>query len=175
MRASMKRQKIFLLLSPSESIIKYVAELKVRVRNILGHEYDSYHSKAHISLLMHYLNHAENFLYHVDDKMHQVNPFTLVVKNLNVFHHGPNLRTIYLEVVNKTSACELCEKLVGQPNQFVPHITIARKLSIDEFNKVWSELKHLSYSNYFRCDRLTVLKWRDNKWNHHIDIPFSDN
>jgi hypothetical protein len=80
MRASMKWQKIFLLLSPSQSIINYVAELKDRVRNILGHDYDSYHSKAHISLLMQYLNHAENFLYHVDDKMHQVNPFTLVVK-----------------------------------------------------------------------------------------------
>jgi hypothetical protein len=175
MRASLKWQKIFLLLSPSPSITRYVSELKSRVHDILGHDYEGCNSLAHISVWMRYLNHAENFLYSVEDKMRMVNPFIIGVKNLNVFHHGPNQRTIYLEVVNKTPACELWEKLVGQEKDFTPHITIARNLSLEEFDKVWSELKDVSYSDYFRCDRLTVLRWKDNKWNHHIDIPFSNN
>jgi 2'-5' RNA ligase len=173
MRASLKWQKIFLLLSPSQPIIDYAAELKQQVMDILGHHYEGYHSKAHLSLLMQYLGHAENFLYAVDDKMNSVNPFTLTVKNLNVFYHGAGQRTIYLDVVNKTPACELWEKLVGKEEGFTPHITIARNLSANDFDRVWTELKHLNYSNHFLCDRLTVLKWSvSQRWDHYMDISF---
>lgn len=175
MRASLKWQKVFLLLTPSQSIVQHVAELKELVKELIGHEYEGYSSKAHISLLMESIGNPERFLYYVNDKVKSVTPFNLGVKNLNVFYHGEHGRTIYLEVVNKNPARDLCERITKKETDFIPHITIARNLSVKDFERVWPALQNLSYSNFFHCDHITVLKWNQDKWMHHLNIPFSNN
>ncbi|HEY5823583.1 MAG TPA: hypothetical protein VIT44_04415, partial [Cyclobacteriaceae bacterium] len=58
-----KQQMLFLLFSPPSHIMLHVRELKKLIRVIIGHKYESYHSKAHISILMRRFTNANDSLY----------------------------------------------------------------------------------------------------------------
>ena len=173
MKPSFKKSELSFLISPSHTISSFVKYLKATIENILGHSFEDRFFKAHISLMKDN-EHTEDYLYDIDSKMRAFRPFTVSVKNFNVFRHGSHKRTIYLEIVNKTSICEIFETLKGKNISFTPHITIAKNLYITDFTKVWNYLKDLSYSNDFLCDRITVLKRLGHRWIHHTDIPFTD-
>ncbi len=157
--------ELLFIISPPPAIAGYVAMLKQHVRLALGHPFEDEFAKAHISLFQCRDARAEAWLYEADSTLSACAPFHVHVKNLNYHDHGTT-RTIYLEVVHKHPICEIAEQLAsgtsaspGQPPMgFTPNITIARNLDINDFFKVWQSLKNLSYSDYFHCDHITVLK-----------------
>jgi 2'-5' RNA ligase len=159
----------FVIISPSESILQDVFHLKQAVAEVLGYSYEGEHAKAHISLLKYTDPHNDNELYQINNRLSACKPFTLYIKDFDVFQHGDN-RTLCLNVINKNPVCELSETLTGR--NITPHITIAKNLSQSAFNKVWRAIKPITYSNHFRCDHLTVLKRNSGAWRHYMDLPF---
>ncbi len=170
---STKGQYLFLLLSPPPFIIDHVRELKKMIRLIVGHSYESYYSKAHISILVNYFSNTDHFLYTLEDKMQSIRSFELVIKGFKVLHHGSRYRTICLDIANKNPVHEVMETVHEKENVSLPHITLAKRLSLEEFDKVWSRLQDISYSNYFRCNQLTVLRREGRRWNPYMEIPFA--
>lgn len=154
--------ELLFIISPPPAIAEYVAMLKQHVRLALGHPFEDEFAKAHISLYRYRDARAEDWLYQVDSTISACAPFHVHIKNLNWHDHGTT-RTIYLEVVHKHPICDIAERLASgtsaSPGQgFTPNITIARDLDLNDFFKAWQSLKNLSYSDYFRCDHITVLK-----------------
>ena len=63
--------------------------------------------------------------------------------------------------------------MVKEDPNYVPHISIAKNLSNEDFLRSWPYLKGLNYSNqHFLCDRITVLACSERKWIHYKDILF---
>jgi 2'-5' RNA ligase len=160
--------EFFVILSPTRAITDYVTFLKGIVKHALGHTFEGERSTAHISLFKYKDVHNESLLYHIEDRVSGFAPFHIHIKNLGIFEHGEN-KTIYLEIVNKNPICDLAEALIG--HRINPHITIAKNLDAKDFAIAWRTLKDLSYSDYFKCDRITVLKKHTHRWNKHLEFP----
>lgn len=172
--------ELLFIISPPPAIADYVAMLKQHVRLAIGHPFEDEFAKAHISLYQYRDARAEDWLYQVDSTISSCAPFHVHIKNLNYHDHGTT-RTIYLEVVHKHPICELAERVASrasatleQPTRrFTPNITIARDLGINDFFKAWQSLKNLSYSEYFRCDHITVLKKAPRRWIYYMDLSLA--
>ncbi len=166
-------KELLFIISPPQTIVEYVAMLKQHVKLAIGHPFEDEFAKAHISLFKYRDEHAEDWLYQVDSKIASFTPFHVHIKNLNFFDHGTT-RTIYLEVVHKNPICEIVENIGDPGGEFTPYITIARNLDINDFLKAWKSLKNLSYSDYFRCDHITVLtKKAPRRWVYYMDLGFA--
>ncbi len=164
--------ELFFIIAPPKNVTDYVATLKSHVKSAIGHDFEDEFSKAHISLFKYKHEYPERVLYQVDNMVSTINPFHVYIKNLNFFTHG-TARTIYLEIVYKNPICDIFQNISGQESGFLPHITIAKNLDINDFIAAWTSLKNLSYSDYFKCDHITVLKKATRKWMHYIDLPFA--
>ena len=140
-------KELFFIIAPPRHIMSDVSVLKDDVHYLIGHEFD--------------------------DRYSQFKPFNVFIKNLNVFHNGSN-RTIYMDIVNKYPVRDIFEKLIKEESGYTPHITIAKKLSPEDFLKAWPYLKDFSYSQHFLCDRITVLARAENRWIHYKDIMFGE-
>jgi 2'-5' RNA ligase len=171
-KQSLVSDELFFIIAPPRNIVEYVAMLKRYVKSSIGHGFEDEFSKAHISLFKYRDAHAEDLLYKVDSKISSFTPFHVYLKDLNVVNDGTSW-TIYLEIVHKAPICEIFENISGQDIDFKPQITIARNLEINDFLEVWKNLKNLSYSQYFKCDHITVLKKSPRKWVHYVDMPFA--
>lgn len=168
-------QELFFIISPPPHILSDVSVLKDDVQFLVGHEFESRHSKAHISLFkFDDQKHMDDIIHHVESRASFFRPFNIFVKSLNVFHHGSN-RTIYLDIVNKYPIRDIFEKLVREDMHYTPHITIAKNIGAEDFLKCWAYLKDLSYSQHFLCDRITVLARSEKRWVHYRDIMFESN
>ncbi len=165
-------EELFFIISPPGHIKSDVSVLKDDVQYLIGHQYDDRYSKAHISLFKFDLKeHFDDIIRFVENAAMKLSPFNIFIKDLNVFHNGP-YRTIFLDVVNKYPVRDVFEKLVKKDVQYTPHITIAKKLTGEDFLKAWPYLKDLPYSQHFLCDRITLLARVENKWMTYKEIMF---
>jgi len=160
-------QEFFLVIPPSQQTQRYFELLKKRVRKAIGHGFQGEHSKAHISLFKYYDHHTESELYTFEDKVSQFKSFEIGVKDLGVFKHGAN-GTIYFEIVYPGPIAELTDALFGK--DITPHITIARNLAPDDFKLAWEALRETSYSDFFICDEIKVLKKVSTGWKDHVRL-----
>ncbi len=160
----------FFTIIPSSPIQVFVSNLKKQVRSIIGHEFQSEFSKAHISLFQYNENHTDDFLYDVDWLLSALLPLDIYVNGLGIFKHGTN-KTIYLQIEYKTPVADLAKALGGK--SITPHISIARNLDADDFDKAWRHLQSISYRNYFRCSSVTMLKREHHRWNRYLELPLS--
>lgn len=161
----------FLLISPSLPVAKDVSFFKQRFRRILGHSYDSEFSKAHISLVKYLDEHSDNLLYHIADTvLSGFKPFTIYINGFYVLNHGAS-RTICLNIINKNSVCELMKQLTGQES--LPHITLAKNLGKEDFNKLWPTVRNIKYANSFKCEAITVLRGNEGGWKYYTDLPLA--
>ncbi len=162
----------FFTITPSPPIQVFVSNLKKQVRSVIGHGFENEFSKAHISLFQHNEHHTDSFLYDADWLLPALLPLDIYVNGLGIFKHGTN-KTIYLQIEYKTPVADLAKALGGK--NITPHITIARNLVADDFDKAWKHLHRVSYCNHFRCNSVTVLKREHNKWNKYLELPLSHN
>jgi 2'-5' RNA ligase len=165
-------KELFFLISPPRHIMSDVSVLKDDVHYLIGREMEDRFSKAHISLFKFSdtETHMKHMIRFVEARAHEIAAFNVFLKDFGVFYNG-SFRTIYMDIVNKSPIQDIFEKVVKQEASFVPHITITKNLTIDEFLRCWPYLKGLNYSNqHFLCDRITVLARTDRKWLHYKDI-----
>ncbi len=160
----------FFTITPSLPVQVFVSDLKKQVRDAIGHGFQSECSLAHISLFQYNDHHTDNFLYDADWLLAALLPLDIHVNGLGIFKHGAN-KTIYLQIEYKTPVADLAKVLGGKSR--TPHVTIARNLAPDDFEKAWKCLQEISYNNYFRCTSVTVLKREHNRWNRYLQLPLS--
>ena len=168
-------KELFFVILPPRHILSDVSVLKDDVHYLIGHELEDRYTKANIALFKYSdtQNRMNHMLRFVEARASGVQPFNVFLKDFGVFFNGL-FRTIYLDIVNKSPIQEIFEKIVKEDPEYVPHITIARNLAINDFLRCWPYLKGLRYSNqHFLCDRITVLARTDRKWMHYKDIPFA--
>lgn len=162
------------IITPARHILSDVSVLKDDVHYLTGRALQDRYSRANIALFKY--SDTEDRMGHmirfVEARAAEMEPFNVFLKDFGVFYHGA-LRTIYMDIVNKTPIQEIFERIVKEDPQYIPHITIARNLTISDFLRCWPYLKGLRYSNqHFLCDRITVLAKIDGKWAHYKDIAF---
>ena len=158
----------FFTITPPPPVQIFVSSLKRHVRHAIGHGFQDEFSTAHISLFQYNEHHTDNFLYDADWLLSALLPMDIYVNGLGIFKHGSN-KTIYLQLEYKTPVADLAKALGGK--NITPHITIARNLTPDDFDKAWEFLRSVSYRNHFRCNSVTVLKRESNRWNRYLELP----
>jgi hypothetical protein len=167
-------KELFFTIAPPRHILSDVSVLKDDVHYLIGHELEDRYSKANIALFKYsdtetHMNHMIRF---VEARAAELQPFNVFLKDFGVFYNG-SFRTIYMDIVNKSPIQEIFETIVKEDPEYIPHITIARNLAINDFLRCWPYLKGLRYSNqHFLCDRITVLARVDRKWTRYKDIVF---
>lgn len=164
--------RYFFTITPSLPVQVFVSDLKKQVREAIGHGFQSEFSLAHISLFQYNEHHTDNFLYDDDWLLSALLPLDIYLNGLGIFKHGAN-KTIYLQIEYKTPVADLAKALGGK--SITPHITIARNLAPDDFEKAWKCLQEISYNNHFRCTNVTVLKREHNRWNRYLELPMNKN
>jgi hypothetical protein len=162
---------LYVIPAPS-FIANFVTRLKEHVQASLGHPFSKPTPRPCISLLKDHQPKAERFLYTAYSRITTFKPFHVSVKNLNVLRKNDRF-TIYLDIVYKTPLYEVVENLSAEGTEFIPSFVIAEDLEVDDFVKVWKDLKSISFSDHFLCDHITVLKKNRHRWVHYIDIPFA--
>ena len=167
-------KELFFIISPPRHILSDVSVLKDDVHYLIGHELEDRFTKGNIALFKY--SDTENRMNHmlrfVEDRAAAIEPFNVFLKDFGVFYNG-SFRTIYMDIVNKSPIQEIFEKIVKEDPDYIPHITIAKNLAINDFLRCWPYLKGLRYSNqHFLCDRITVLARAEKKWMHYKDVLF---
>lgn len=165
-------KELFFVITPPRHIASDVSVLKDDVHYLVGHELEDRYTRANIALFRYSDSHERmaHMLRFVEARAREMEPFNIFLKDFGVFYNG-SFRTIYLDIVNKSPVQEIFEKIVREDPNFIPHITIARNLAIDDFLRCWPYLKALRYSNqHFLCDRISVLARADRKWVQYKEI-----
>lgn len=167
-------EELFFVIAPPRHIKSDVSVLKDDVQYLIGKKFEDRFSVAHISLFkFDDQDRFDDIIEHVESAAARFSPFNIFIKNMIAFHHG-SCRTICLDIVNKYHVREIFEKTVKEDAQYIPTITIARKLDAGDFLRAWPYLEDFKYSQHFLCDRITVLGKRENRWIHYKDIMFGE-
>jgi hypothetical protein len=167
-------EELFFVISPPPHIKSDVSVLKDDVQYLTGNIFEDRYSVAHISLFRFVdEQHFDDIIREVELRATYFSPFNVFIKGLKAFQHGSN-RTIHLDIVNKYQVSEIFEKLVKEDNQYSPYISIAKKLTDEEFSHAWPYLEDFCYNQHFLCDRITVLARTDGRWIHYKDIVFGN-
>jgi len=163
--------EFFLIITPPRSVCQMVSDLKVFVKAAIGHDFEGHASKAYISLFKYEDTHTESSLYQMEEQLSGYAPFTISIKDLKV-HQEEGKKSIYLDIAYKYPIQDLTKDLIGR--EIDPHITIARKLSEEDFILAWRSLRNLSYRYDFRCDHITVLKKSTGRWKSYLDLALAN-
>ncbi|QST00853.1 2'-5' RNA ligase family protein [Pontibacillus sp. ALD_SL1] len=111
-------------------------------------------------------DHIEEVVQELSKVAKETQPFSLMINKLSTF--SPVTNTIYMKVEPADGLMELHQKLHqsdipnGQTFSFVPHITIAQKLSDDEHSDVYGSLRMISHEFEETIDRFQLLYQLEN-------------
>ncbi|SDZ75950.1 2'-5' RNA ligase [Thalassobacillus cyri] len=103
---------------------------------------------------------------HLKEIAKEMQPFEIEINKVSSF--TPITNTIYLKVEPTDIIMGLNEKLYGEhlpgerEHSFVPHITIAQKLSDDEYSDVYGTLRMKGFDLKETVDRFQLLYQLDN-------------
>ncbi|QHS60062.1 2'-5' RNA ligase family protein [Chitinophaga agri] len=152
-----------LVVSPGTHIANDVATLKKLVAQELG-MYGSRFSNAHISLFRSVFpeRFQEDFVHMLDEIAKRQSGFTLYTSKFDHFEHGPDKRTIYVNVANPKPLVELHKRILHEfdikPGTFKPHITIARAITTPEFDRVFDHFSNQVFVRSFQCKSFMLLR-----------------
>lgn len=170
-----------IILSPSKDVCDQVEKYKRQSEGIIGH-YDSAHSKAHISIKpmprrKPYMTEPE--LAGLKANIKLLPPVTLVIDGFDFFNHGEEYRTVYAKIQSSTFTTQwfkALKKSLNIKDYLVPHITIARNIHKDDFDKLWPHLRKVKWVQDFEVNKLTILQREALNtfahWEVLMEIPF---
>jgi 2'-5' RNA ligase len=159
----------FFIISPPADILNEINRMKRLVRTSIGRPFDSECSIGHISLHKNDDIHGEEALHEIGNRLSALAPFSVQIKDFNVFR---NSKTIFLDIVHQGFIYDVFETITQLRYQGVPHMTLAKNLRKEDFEKAWRTLQGIQYNNRFTCDRVKVLKRSHRRWLHHTELYF---
>jgi len=170
-----------IILSPPKDICEQIEEYKQQSAEIIGH-YDSMHSKAHISIKpmprrKPYM--AEPELAGLKANIKLLPPVTLVIDGFDFFNHGEEYRTVYAKIQSSAFTAQwfkALKKSLNIKDYLVPHITIARNIHKNDFDKLWPHFRKIRWVQDFEVNKLTTLQREALNtfahWEVLMEIPF---
>ncbi len=167
-----------ILLSPSDAIKEEVDSLKQQLHEQIGISERDRTSIAHITLLKIEAFESTNMRDLVKKALAGETKFTIKVNGYDYFSHGDS-RTLYLKLENpekvdhiavaiKNPAKKRATKpkyrqtsIIDKPERkqklsMTPHITIARNINQDDFNRI--DFTAFEYENEWVCDRVIIRR-----------------
>lgn len=152
-----------LVINPNTEISRDVKAFKQQVAGVLG-MYNSRYSQAHISLFRSVFpeKYEHDFVYLLENIARKQSGFAIYTSRFDYFQHGPHKRTLYVNVANPKPLAELRKRVLQEldikPNDFKPHITVARAISTAEFEKVYPLFENQMYVRSFNCHSFLLLR-----------------
>jgi len=125
----------FLLIAPSNRVTECATFLKQPIRKLIGHTYESFYSKPHLTLFQYFDFHNDSQLYNYEERISCIEPFHVHVEGVKAFY---NNCTIFLDLKYFHDVCTLVEQLGRSINY--PHITIAKNLPPKDFDLAFTRL-----------------------------------
>jgi 2'-5' RNA ligase len=173
-------QDYLIVLSPSESVIKRVRQLKEFSEGVIG-EYDSRYATAHITVQYWPRKKPvwiEPMIPKLERDLQNLSPVILDINGFDFFDHAEK-PTIYTKL-SATPQTEVwfkqLRKYFNKPD-YVPHITIAKSISNIAFNKLWPHFKNKEWNEQIKFDKLTILRreaiGHDKSYKKIKEIPFN--
>ena len=153
--------EFFILISPSYAIKEKVAEKKHQLHKEIGISNENLRSIAHVSLFKFLNPYPEDFLREsIKRSVQFLKPFTLEIEGLQVYDHNYT-RSIVLKFKNDLQVKRLQQNLFRAlsfyPGNFDPHLTIARSIPLEDFNRI-QDLNDYVIEGKFECNKVTILK-----------------
>jgi len=170
-----------IILSPSDEISEQIEQHKQATAKIIGN-YDSLNSKAHISIKpmprrKPYM--AEPELAGLRANVKLLPPVTLVIDGFDFFNHGEEYRTVYAKIQSSaftTQWFKALKKALNIKDYLVPHITVARNIHKNDFDKLWPHFRKTKWVQDFEVNKLTILQREAlntfAQWDVLMEIPF---
>jgi hypothetical protein len=168
-----------IILSPPETINGQVKKFKQSSFRLIG-EFESLHSRAHISLKV--LSRQKPFwtgplFDQMEKELSLLEPTTL---QINGFAHflPTDYTTIYAAIKSTPEMEDWFKRLRKSLNEKkkVPYITISKQVPNALAKKLWPKFKDRPWYEQFEVNKLTILHREtygyDNKWLKFKDIPF---
>lgn len=166
-----KQSEFFVIIAPPRSVCQVVSDLKLFVRDAIGHDFEGHSAKAHISLFRYEDSHTESWLYDIEEQLSAHRPFHVSIKGLRAVDEDGK-KTICLDIAYKQTIQDLAKRLTG--HEINPRVTIAKNLTEEDFVVAWRSLRNISYSYDFTCDHVTVLKKGSGRWKTYIDLALAN-
>lgn len=151
------------LLSPPQTVIDEIARYKKASAKHIG-DFQSMHSPAHISLAhierqKPYF--AENTLSRTEQKLAIMPPVLLHIDGFKFFEHLHDKKTIYAAILDTPAVdnwFDLMKKNLGIKKVFVPHITVCRNITDEQFNTLWPHFRHKKWTEPFWANQLAITR-----------------
>lgn len=174
-------QDYLIVLSPPENIIGSVKKLKDFSFSKIG-GYDSHYSKAHITIQPWPRKKPvwiEPLVPKLVRDLQTLPPITLNISGFAYFDQQ-DYKTIYAKL-NSTPATKIwfntLRRFFSNENS-APHITIARSLPNEGFDKLWPHFKNMPWNEQFKVDKLTILRremiGHEKMYRVFKEIPFNN-
>ncbi len=170
-----------MLLLPGESIIAKLNSHKTDAAKITGNQANS-ENVAHIAIKD--MPRQKTFMtgpgiLALANTVRTLPPVNLTIDGFDYFTHGEDFRTIYAKIRSTPATAQwfkLLKKHLNIKEFMVPHITIARNISVSDFNQLWPHFKSINWVEIFTVNELTVLQREAfapfAQWEEFVKLPF---
>jgi 2'-5' RNA ligase len=166
----MKREvEYFFLINPPDRIDYQISRLKKSCAKHVGNFYGM-KSKAHISFGK-FIDEEErpgqmsiimrDCLHLIERGISTLPSCDLTIDGFNFFNHGQKFRSIYATIKLDDDTLTWFNAVKEQlliDRDLTPHITIARKISIEAFNILWPYFQQLEFKDSFKAECMTILR-----------------
>lgn len=142
------------VLSPPDTIKDEVAKIKNELNEIADITERNLHSIAHITLTDK-LTDDSDFPAAIEKFISGHSAFPVKVNGWDFFDHGHSV-TVYLKIIDPQSIIDLMVSM--KSNTRAPHISLAKKISYETFDKLKPYLENLDYAAQWNCDEVNVLR-----------------
>jgi len=142
------------VLSPPAEIKADISRIKKELNSICDISPRNLKSIAHITLTDKLTDEAD--LHEtVGELVGHKQPFTVKLKGWNFFDHGHSI-TLYIDVETPDPVIKLATLLKSSSKS--PHISLAKRISHDTFEKLRPYLEQMDYAAEWTCTEVTVLR-----------------
>jgi 2'-5' RNA ligase len=142
------------VLSPPENIKAGIAAIKKELNAIADITDRNLHSIAHITLTDKLTDDTELTETITNFTAHQ-KAFSIALNGWGFFDHGHSV-TVYLKVEDPEPIVNMAQKLKSTAK--TPHISLAKKIPPETFERLLPYLESLNYSDEWMCTEVTVLR-----------------
>lgn len=157
-----KGTSYFIILSPIERVKEIVRAAKKALSNQISLSVNNLKSIAHISLLKFTApDDDQRISKQIKSALSSFPAFDIVVGEISIFKHGDQSKSLVLKIDHPANIHHLHMLLLSalrirSSKKITPHITIARSIPNEDFNKI--DLSAFNYRDSFLCQEITVLK-----------------
>lgn len=159
-----ERFEYFFLIQPDMKTDREVRSYKMIVNNTISLSNENIWSVPHLSLFKWQVNGGiDNYVIQkASNALKNLHAFKVKLDGVDIFTHGSTKRSLVLKVANPDPIRGINRSLINEFNfkeqSLLPHITIARSIPVNDFNKLNYNFNQFNYKGEFLCNKISILK-----------------